>query len=65
MGNAGFDQFPIQKDFPLLFGRISGASRRKPGFSGLRYRSGRGAARRGCCAPLQSLARGFYRIMDP
>ncbi|MFP3090558.1 hypothetical protein LQZ21_09555 [Treponema sp. TIM-1] len=47
------------------FGRISGAARRKPGFSGLRYRSGPGAQRRGCFAPLQSLARRLCGAYEP
>jgi hypothetical protein len=45
------------------FGRIfrGGSRRKKPGFPGLRYRSGPGAARRGCFAPLQPLARSTGR----
>jgi hypothetical protein len=43
--SAGIPQkFPSA---PSEAGRISGAPRRKPGYPGLRYRSGRGALRRG------------------
>jgi hypothetical protein len=45
-------------------GAFFAACRKKPGFAGLRYRSGHGATRRGCSAPLQSLARRKIRAHD-
>jgi hypothetical protein len=38
-------------------GAFFAAGRKKPGFAWLRFRSGPVASRRGCSAPLQSLAR--------
>jgi hypothetical protein len=58
---------PLQADyfFQSLFAHFLQFHRKKPGYPGLRYRSGPGAKRRGRFAPLLSLARLPPRLRIP